>query len=201
MVMHMGGHQRLAQTALVFVMFTAACDNGEKTKAKIAEIQKQADEKIAQAERSANEKLAALQQQMEATKAELVDAAAQVKAEANDAINKAQANADEAAKAAAAALARARQAYKEEGRQQLNALNKEATDINAKIAKATATVKTTAQKSMLKVAEEQKAIQKDIEAFDTATLNTFKAAKAQMDKDVASLKATLKNARAKLPQP
>lgn len=200
MVRRMGGHQRLARVALVVVMAASACGDEEKTKAKIAEIQKQADEKLAQAERAANAKLAALQQQMEATKAELVDAAAQVKAEATDAISKAQANADEAAKSAAAALARARQAYKEEGRQELNALNKEVTDINAKIAKAAATVKTTAQKSMLKVTDEQKAIQKDIEAFDTATLNTFKAAKAQMDKDIASLKATLKAARAKLPQ-
>jgi hypothetical protein len=197
MVTDMG---RWARVGLLFVVLgVAACGDEEKTKAKIAEIQKQADEKIAQAEKAANEKLAALQQQMEATKADLVDAAAQAKAQADDAISKAQSNADEAAKSAAAALTRARQAYKEEGHQQLNALNKEVSDINAKIAKATATVKTTAQKAMTKVSDEQKAIQKDIEAFDTATLNTFKAAKAQMDKDVAALKATLKNARAKLP--
>src|SRR5215471_14539295 len=139
MVIHMG---RWARVGLFFVVLgMAACGDEEKTKAKIAEIQKQADEKIAQAEKSANEKLAALQQQMEATKAQLVDAAAQAKAEADDAISKAQSNADEAAKSAAAALTRARQAYKDEGHQQLNALNKEISDINAKIAKATATVK------------------------------------------------------------
>jgi hypothetical protein len=73
------------------------------------------------------------------------------------------------------------------------------TEVNGKIAKATDKVKTAGQKAIQKVTDEEKAIDKDITAFDTATLDTFKAAKAQLDKDVASLKATIKAARAKLP--
>jgi len=182
--------------ALLLLMLLPAC---EDQKAKIAEIQKTADEKIAAAEKSAREKVAALQKQLDMASADFADAAAQVKAEANDAVSKAQANADDAAKAAAAALDRARKAYKEEGRVQLDNLKQDVSEVNAKIAKASDKAKTAAQKAMQKVGDEQKAIEKDITAFDTATLETFKAAKAQLDKDVASLKATIKAARAKLP--
>jgi uncharacterized protein YicC (UPF0701 family) len=187
---------RIVVRALFAMFALAACGDD---KAKIADIQKKADERIAQAEQSARDKIAALEKQMESTKSDLADAAAQVKAEANDAINKAQASADEATKTASDALDRARKAYKEEGRIQLANLKQDASDVNAKVGKASATVKTAVQKSMTKVTDEEKAVQKDIDAFDTATLNTFKTAKAQLDKDVAALKATIKAARAKLP--
>jgi uncharacterized protein YicC (UPF0701 family) len=187
---------RLAVRALLAMLALAGCGDD---KAKIGEIQKKADERIAQIEQTARDKVAELQKKMESAQADLADAAAQVKAEANDAINKAQASADEATKAASDALDRARKAYKEEGRIQLATLKQEATDVNAKVGKASATVKTAVQKSMQKVTDEEKAVQKDIDAFDTATLNTFKTAKAQLDKDVASLKATIKAAKARLP--
>jgi uncharacterized protein YicC (UPF0701 family) len=180
---------------LLLLMLAPACED----KGKIAELQKKADERVAAAEQSAREKIAMLQKQMETTAADLADAAAQVKAEANDAISKAQANADDAAKAAATALDRARKAYKEEGRAELNNLKQDAADVNAKLAKASDKVKTAGQKSLQKVTDEEKAIEKDITAFDTATLDTFKAAKARLDKDVATLKASIKAARAKLP--
>jgi uncharacterized protein YicC (UPF0701 family) len=186
----------VAVRALFAVAFVAGCGDD---KAKIADIQKKADERIAEAEKSARDKIADLQKQMEATQADLADAAAQAKAEASDAINKAQASADDAAKSAAAALDRARKAYKEEGRVELNDLKQQANDVNGKVAKATDKVKTQVQKSMQKVGDEEKAIEKDIDAFNNATLDTFKAAKAQLDKDVTSLKTTIKAARAKLP--
>jgi hypothetical protein len=197
--MLMAGKTHFLRAALFLAATASACSNGEKERAKIAEIQRQADERIAQAERDARQKVAAFEKQMEATKADLVDAAAQVKAEATDAISKAQASADEAAKAAAGALAKARQAYKEEGRVQLNNLSKDVTEVSAKLAKAPAKVKTAVSTAMQKVTTEQKAISKDITAFDTATLDTFKAAKAQLDKDIAALKSAIKAARAKLP--
>src|SRR5262249_27242098 len=122
---------RSSAMALLLLILAAGCDD---QKAKIADIQKKADERIAAAEQSAREKVAALQKQLDTASADFADAAAQVKAEATDAISKAQSSADDAAKAAATALDRTRKAYKEKGHVELSNLKQNVTEINAKIA-------------------------------------------------------------------
>ena len=53
--------------------------------------------------------------------------------------------------------------------------------------------------TMKDVLKEQQQVGKDISAFDAATLDTFKAAKAKLDQDLAKLKAYIASARAKVP--
>jgi hypothetical protein len=173
-----------------------ACGNAD---AKIKEIQHQADERVAQADRVAKEKIAAAEQQMEATKTQLEAALAKAKTEADDAVRDAKAGADEDAKAAALALNKARDAYKAEARVKLADLNKDTRDVAAKAAKAPAKVKTLVDKAMQDIAKRQKEIFKDINAFDAATLETFKTTKAKLDQDLAKLKGSIQSARAKVP--
>jgi hypothetical protein len=178
------------------LLLPVACGNAD---AKIKEIQRQADDRVAQADRVAKEKIAAAEQQMEATKAQLEAALAKAKTEADDAVRDAKAGADEDAKAAALALTKARDAYKEEARLKLADLNKDTRDVAARAAKASAKVKALVDKSMQEIAKRQKEIFKDINAFDAATLETFKTTKAKLDQDLAKLKASIQSARAKVP--
>jgi sugar-specific transcriptional regulator TrmB len=177
----------------------AGCGKAEQEK-KIAEIQKTADERIAKAEKEAQEKIAQLQKQVEAIKAEAADASAEAKAQADEAINKAQVSADEAAKAVQSALSRAREAYKEDGRHQLAALNKEFTELATQAKKTPAKDKAGYDKAVKDIVTHQKDANADIAAFDKATLETFKTAKAKLVKDFALMKAAIKTAAAKLPK-
>ena len=52
---------------------------------------------------------------------------------------------------------------------------------------------------MQKIVTQQKAIQKDIAAFDKASVADLKTAKAKLDQDLAVMKATIRTARAKVP--
>jgi hypothetical protein len=183
---------------LALPLLLGACHDDEADK-KLAELQKQAEQKIAKAERDAQEKVAAAEKQIEQMKAEMAATAAKLKAEADDAVSKAQASAEEQAKAAEAALKKARQGFKEEGRLQLANLNKEVSELSAKAAKAPAKVKAEVNKSMQKIVTQQKAVGKDIAAFDTATLDKFQSVKAKLNQDLAVLKATIRAARAKIP--
>jgi hypothetical protein len=177
----------------------SGCHDTEAENKKLAEIQHQADEKISQAQHAADENVAALQKQLDQVRQEAADAAAKMKAQADDAISKAQQSADEQAKAAEAALVKARGAFKEEGRLQLAQLNKEVTELSSKSSKATAKVKADVAKAMKQIVTQQKDIAKDIAAFDSATIDTLKKAKAKLTQDLAVMKATIHAARAKVP--
>lgn len=179
-------------------LLLGACHDDEVDK-KLAELQKQAEQKVAKAERDAQEKVAAAEKQIEQLKADMSAQTAKLKAEADEAVSKAQASAEEQAKAAEAALKKARQGFKEEGRLQLANLNKEVAELSAKAAKAPPKVKTEVTKSMQKIVTQQKAIAKDIAAFDTATLDKFQAVKTKLNQDLAVMKATIHAARAKVP--
>jgi Fe2+ transport system protein B len=175
------------------------CGKAEQEK-KIAQIQQTANERIAKAEKEAQEKIAELQKQIEAIKAEAADASAEVRAQADAAINKAQLSADEAAKAVQSALSRAREAYKEDARHQLAAINKEFTELAAQARKTPAKDKAAYDKAIKDIVARQKDVNADIAAFDKATLETFKTVKAKLVKDLALMKAAIKSALAKLPK-
>jgi hypothetical protein len=175
----------------------AACGDGGK--AKIEQIQRQADDRVAQADRAARERIAAAQQQMDATKAQLEAVLAKTKTDAEGAIRDAQASADEQAKMALLALTRARDAYKAEARVKLADLNKDTREVATKAAKATAKVKASVDRSMQEIAKEQKELAKEIGAFDAATLETFGTLKARVDRDLARLKLKVQSIRAKVP--
>lgn len=175
-----------------------ACDDDKQQAAKLAEVQRIADEKLKKAETTANEKVAALQKQVDQMKADAEAAAAKLKSEADQAIGKAQADAEEQTKLAAEALKKARSAYKAEGLSQLAQLNKQVQEVSAKTAKAPAKVKPLIQKSMKDVVKQQQAIAKDLAAFDKAEIDGLSAAKAKLVQDLAKMKNIIAGMKAKL---
>jgi colicin import membrane protein len=175
-----------------------ACDDDKEQAAKLAEVQRMADEKFKKAEAAAAEKLATLQKQVDQMKADAEAQAAKLKSEADQAIGKAQADAEEQTKAAQEALKKARAAYKAEGLQELGQLNKQVQELAAKSVKASAKVKPVVQKSMKDIIKEQQQIAKDLSAFDKAALDGLGAAKVKLLQDLAKMKATIATIRAKL---
>ena len=122
--------------AVVLVSSVALGCDAEKEKAKIAEIQKLADDRIAKIQSEAQEKVAAAEKRIEQMQSELADAGAAVKAEADTEVAKAKSDADKLATEAAEALAKARKAYKEMARSQLGTIQKELDEVRAKEASA-----------------------------------------------------------------
>jgi len=175
-----------------------ACSDEKEQAAKLAEVKREAEEKIKKAEQAANEKVAAMQKQLDQLKADGEAQAAKLKSEADEAIAKAQGDAEAQAKAAEDALKKARAAYKAEGLQQLNALNKQVQELSAKTAKAPAKVKPLVQKQMKDIVKEQQQIAKDLAAFDKAALDGLSAAKAKLVQDLAKMKQTIAGIKAKV---
>src|SRR5689334_19243604 len=92
-----------------------ACDDDKEVAAKLAEVQRIADEKLKKSEAAAAEKVKGLEKQIEDLKSE----AAKLKSEADQAAEKAKGDVEEQTKAAEEALKKAREAYKAEGRVEL----------------------------------------------------------------------------------
>jgi hypothetical protein len=183
--------------ALLMVPFllVVACGNEEEIKKKVAAVQQQADDQASKAKQAAQQKLDDLQKQFDQLKAD-ADAA---KTKLDDCTSKAQASADVQGKSAEAALAAARQAFKEEGRLELADANKALNELGPKSAKATAKAKAALQTALKPVAAQQKQIAADLTAYDTATLDTFKTVKGKFEHDLALLKTTTRVAKSKLP--
>jgi len=177
------------------LVLALACGNEAEQKKKIAEVEKKADERVQQVERQARAKSEEMQRELEKAKAELTDA----KSKLSDAVSQAKASVEEQTKAAEAALDKARQAFKEEGRTELAHLNKEVQEVSSKSGKLTKAAKDSFLKAMKDIQKQQKVIADDIAAFDKATLDTFKTTKAKLDRDLAVMKAKIRAARAKLP--
>jgi hypothetical protein len=171
------------------------CDD----KAKLAEIQKKADDRIAQIQREAQEKVAAAEKRIEQMQSDVADAGAAVKAEADEEVSKAKSEADKLATAAAEALTKARNAYKDSARKQLAATLKDLEEVHAKEASAQPKVKAQVDQALKTVATKRDAVKKDIDAFDRATLENLRAVKAKADQGLAELKQLVHAARAKLP--
>jgi hypothetical protein len=174
------------------------CDS-DKEKAKIAEIQKQADDRIGQIQREAQEKVAAAEKRLEQLQGDMADAGAAVKAEADEEVAKAKSDADKLAAEAAAAMAKARNAYKDSERKQFAALLKELEEVHAKEASAQPKIKAQVDQSLKAIATKRDAVKKEIDAFDGATLETLRTVKAKADQGLAELKQLIHAARAKLP--
>ena len=181
---------------LSLACLSLACGNEAEQKKRIAEVEKKAEERVQQAERQARAKTEEVQRELEKAKTELAEA----KAKLSDAVSQAQASVEEQTKAVEAALQKARQAFKEEGRTELAHLNKEVQEISSKSGKLTKTAKESFVQAMKDIQKQQKVIADDIAAFDKATLDTFKSTKAKLDRDLAVMKAKIRAARAKIPQ-
>jgi hypothetical protein len=180
---------------LIFPLLLVACGNEEEIKKKVAAVQQQADDQAAKAKQLAQQKLDDLQKQFDQMKADASDA----KTKLDECTSKAQASADEQGKTAEAALGAARQAFKSAAKLELADANKAINELGPKSAKATAKAKAAFQKALQPVAEQQKAIAQDLNAFDTATLDTFKAVKTKFEHDLSLLKNTTRVAKSKLP--
>ncbi len=172
-----------------------ACGNDEEIKKKVAATQQACDDQASKAKQAAQQKLDDLQKQFDQLKTDAADA----KTKLDDCTSKAQSSADEQGKSAEAALAAARQAFKEEGRVELADVNKALNDLGPKSAKATAKAKAAFQTALKPVAAQQRAIAADLTAYDTATLDTFKTVKGKFEHDLAQLKNTTRVAKSKLP--
>lgn len=176
----------------------AGCNEEEHKKA-LAELQDQADKKLAAVETKSKERVAELEKEVEALKTEAAAAAASAKAQAEEVANKAQASVDDAEKEAAKILERARSAYKLEAKARYQALNSDLAEVTAKASKVPAKSKAAYDKAIKNVVALQKDINKDIAAYDDATLDTFGKVKAKVDGDMAKYKAAIKAAKAKVP--
>jgi len=176
------------------VVAPLGCSHAEEEKAKLAELQKKADEQIAQAQSQAKTKLADLQKELDDVKGEL----AKAKEQAAEAVKSAQSGAEDQAKAAEAALSKARQAFKEKARSELADANKDLAEVQGKVSKVPAKSKAAVTALMQDIQKQQKAIAKDITAFDAATVDTLRTADAQVKKDLAVLKAKIHSVRAKV---
>lgn len=173
--------------------------NEEEHKKQLAELQDQADKKLAAAEAKSKERVAELEKELETLKTEAAAAAASAKAQAEEAANKAQASVDDAEKEAAKILDRARSAYKLEAKARYQAANSDLAEVTAKAGKVPAKAKAAYDKAIKTVVALQKDINKDIAAYDEATLDTFGKVKAKVDADMAKYKAAIKSAKAKVP--
>jgi hypothetical protein len=71
--------------------------------------------------------------------------------------------------------------------------------VQGKVGKVAAKSKAAVTTLMQDISKQQKALAKDIAAFDAATLDTFKATSAQFQKDLAILKAKIRAVKAKVP--
>jgi hypothetical protein len=174
------------------------CD-ADKDKAKIAEIQKQADDRISQIQREAQEKVAAAEKRIDQMQSDLADAGAAVKAEADEEVAKAKSDADKLAAEAAEAIAKARNAYKDSARRQLGSILKDLDEVHTKEASAQPKVKAQVDQALKAVSTKREAVKKEIEAFDGATLETLRTVKTKADQGLAELKQLIHAARAKLP--
>jgi DNA repair exonuclease SbcCD ATPase subunit len=174
------------------------CDDDKEQAAKLAEVQRIADEKLKKAEAAANQKVADMQKQLDQMKQDAEAQAAKLKSEADQAIAKAQGDAEAQAKAAEEALKKARVAYKTEGLHELQQLNKQVQELSGKVAKAPAKVKPAVQKQMKDIQTQQQQIAKDLAAFDKAALDGLGAAKAKLVQDLAKMKATIASIKAKV---
>jgi chromosome segregation ATPase len=177
------------------ILMLVGCGNATEERAKLAELEKKAEQRVAQAEKVGREKVDSLQKELDQIKAEL--AASKSKLEE---ATKAQASSEDAAKQLEAALLKARQAYKAEGKAKLLAVNKEVGEASAKASKANAKVKAQVQKLLKGIPAQQKAVAKDLADFDNATLETLDTIKAKLAKDLAALKASAHAIQARLPK-
>jgi DNA repair exonuclease SbcCD ATPase subunit len=179
----------------LFAVGLGACGSAAEEKAKLAELQKKADERVAQAERQANVKLEEVKRDLAAARSELAIAKAQTK----EAVDKAQASAEEHANAAEAALAKARQAFKDKARLELSAANKDLTEFQAKLAKAPQKTKTALAPALKEIKKAQQAVGNDITGFDKATVDTLRTVNTKVQQDIIAFKAKIRAAAAKLP--
>ncbi len=171
------------------------CGNSAEEKAKLAELQKQADERVAKAEKQAAAKLEELKRDLDAARAELTAAKAQTK----EAVDKAQASAEEQAKAAEAALAKARQAFKDKARLELSAANEDFTAFQKKLAKAPQKTRTALAPTVKEIKKAQQTVGNDIAGFDKATIDTLRTVNTKVQQDIIAFKAKIRAANAKLP--
>jgi di/tripeptidase len=188
-----------AKTVWALALVSSVALGCEDDKAKIAEIQKKADDRIGQIQREAQERVAAAEKRIEQMQGDVADAGAAVKAEADEEVAKAKTEADKLALAAAEALSKARNAYKDSARRQLTAILKDLDEVHSKEASAQPKLKAQVDQSLKAIATKRDAVKKEIDAFDGATLDTLRSVKAKADQGLAELKGLIHATRAKLP--
>jgi hypothetical protein len=194
----LGSKGRCLAALGVVIALASACDDAEKEKARMAEIQRKADESVSKIQSAAAEKIVAAQRKIDELETLLVEAGAQAKAEAQDDVSKAKSEEDKLAAEATEALKKARAAYKDSERHELATLLKELDEVRANAESAPPKVKTQLDQALRDIAPKKEAVKKDIDAFDAATSETLKAAKAKADQALTSLKQAILAAQAKL---
>jgi chromosome segregation ATPase len=178
----------------LLLFLVPACGNADEQRAKLAEAEKAADQRVAKAEADGKNKLADVQKELDQAKTDLADAKTKL-----EEAGKAQSATSDTCKNAEAALGKAREAFKALGRLELADANKEVAELTGKAAKAPAKVKAVVNPLIQQIPAQQKAINKDIADYDTAEIETFKAVKAKLDHDLATMRGNVRTAKAKIP--
>jgi uncharacterized phage infection (PIP) family protein YhgE len=178
---------------LLLLLCLSACGNADEQRAKLAEAEKAADQRVAKAEADGKNKLTDLQKELDQAKTDLADAKTKL-----DEAQKAQSTTSDNCKTAEAALGKAREAFKALGRLELADANKEVSELTQKAAKAPAKVKAVVNPMIQQIPAQQKAINKDIADYDSAEVETFKAVKAKLDHDLATMRGNVHAAKAKV---
>jgi chromosome segregation ATPase len=169
-------------------------ERAEKERAQLAEVQKEADQKVAKAQQEAQQKVADAQKQIDDLKAELADTKSKL-----DEAQKNQSASGDQSKALAAALAKARQGFKEEGRVELAEVNRQVGEVSSKAGKVPQNSKAAFTKAMQQVVQQQKAVAKDLTEYDTANIEDFNKIKAKVTKDLQAMKTAVRSAKALVP--
>jgi chromosome segregation ATPase len=189
----------LLPCALLALSLLPACDGAEKERAKAAAMQKDAEARIAKIEADAKAKLDDAQKKIDELEKQIAETGDKAKAEVDEEVGKAKADAERFEKEAAEALGKARAAYKESANFRLADAAKDLAEGRAKAQKAPAKVKADFDRAYKDIVAKETALQKDIAAFDKATLDTLKQTKAKVDQELFVIKQLVKAARAKLP--
>lgn len=109
--------------------------------------------------------------------------------EANAKINEAQAEADKKIAAARADFATTREDYRHQVQTQLDALDKEIAQLDAKAMTATGKTKADINARLPALKAQRAAFVNDVRSLDTTTATTWDATKARLDKEWADLKS------------
>lgn len=176
----------------------AACDSGEKERAKEQDIQHQADLRVAEVQKQAKDQIAAADKKIDELTHELADAGAHARTEIQEELTKAKEDADRLATEAAAALAKARSAYKESANRQYGEILHDTEELHQKAVKAQPKVKAQIDKTVKDVSAKRADVKKAIDAFDNATLDTLNSTRAKVEQRLHELRQMVHAARAKL---
>jgi hypothetical protein len=173
--------------AVAFVALPAvACGSAQQERARVAEIQRAADHRIELIRAESERQAAEAQRQIAKLKADL--------AAKNDELDRAlrgRPHGDDG-------LANERRALEDRGRTALARLDEEASDIAARTSSLAKAARAEIERELAKASASRKYLEDDLRELNDATRQTLSELSNRIDRRLAEIEETLKNARRKL---